>query len=525
MKKPTIWQRVKRWWRGDAFVNPHTGMGTPGKDRSLDTTFERGTVLRPETLSAQYHHNDLFRRVVTKLPTEALRQGFEVVVSQKEEGQQRPDVQAEISSKMNEALAKLGAVPMLLKADVWGRLFGGAALIVGVNDGTDDPTLPVKREAIKGVEWLRVEHRPELKIDSYYDDPNADKYGEPMIYAVHPTARAGGHFKPYKVHETRVILFGGALTTESERTRNEGFDFSVLQAPWDTLKANGTIWHMASLMLEENGIGILQTSGLDQIMSTTEGASGMTTRVQNFDLLRNFLKTALIHTSEKYTRIAVPLGGVKDVIEVFMQRVAAAVDMPATILWGRAPAGLNATGESDIRGWYDSVGAHQLNVIAPAAEALAEFLFLAKPGPTTDGKIPEMWEVKFPSLWLQTEQEIAAERKTVAETDAIHEGMGAVTADEIRINRFRPDGWSAETVIDTEASAKAIEVEKEEELAKLEEEPKDEPEPPLPVPPTPPVPPTNPDDEGLPQEGAGGGGTPPPPAPPSEGEPEPPEDA
>ena len=49
---------------------------------------------------------------------------------------------------------------------------------------------------------------------------------------------------------------------------------------------------------------------------------------------------------------------------------------------GQAPAGLNATGDSEIRWFYDRVAARQRRELQPALKRLVKLLFLSKRGPT-----------------------------------------------------------------------------------------------------------------------------------------------
>ncbi|KZE75867.1 anti-CBASS protein Acb1 family protein [Paenibacillus elgii] len=48
-------------------------------------------------------------------------------------------------------------------------------------------------------------------------------------------------------------------------------------------------------------------------------------------------------------------GGLNDIYESFMLDIAGACRMPVTRLFGQAPAGMNATGESDMENYYETV--------------------------------------------------------------------------------------------------------------------------------------------------------------------------
>ena len=53
-------------------------------------------------------------------------------------------------------------------------------------------------------------------------------------------------------------------------------------------------------------------------------------------------------------------------IQEFATLVSAAADIPTTRLFGRSPAGMSATGESDLRNYYDRVKTVQEMDVYPA---------------------------------------------------------------------------------------------------------------------------------------------------------------
>jgi hypothetical protein len=96
-------------------------------------------------------------------------------------------------------------------------------------------------------------------------------------------------------------------------------------------------------------------------------------------------------------------------------RMSAAAEQPVTLISGRSAAGMNATGESDIRGWYDTVAEGQTDEFKPRLERLLNLMFLAKDSPTS-GRVPANWCVEFNPLWQPTDKELADTKKTKADT-------------------------------------------------------------------------------------------------------------
>jgi phage-related protein (TIGR01555 family) len=100
---------------------------------------------------------------------------------------------------------------------------------------------------------------------------------------------------------------------------------------------------------------------------------------------------------------------------------AGAFKMPATKLFGRSPAGLNATGESDVRSWYDEVACYRTRQIKPG---LGQLLAI------TDGIAPDA--IEFEPLWQESDAEQAATFKTKIETYERLWSMGVASDAEIR---------------------------------------------------------------------------------------------
>src|SRR4029077_20547785 len=113
------------------------------------------------------------------------------------------------------------------------------------------------------------------------------------------------------------------------------------------------------------------------------------------------------------------------------------------------PAGLNATGESDIRWFYDRIASTQQNRVAPALMRIIEIL-LASMGKDPD-KINH--SIYFHPLWQPTEKEVAEAHFTQAQADAIYLDRDVVSPEEIALSRFGGDKWSYDTIIDFEARA------------------------------------------------------------------------
>ena len=400
--------------RVDSWVNALTGLGTL-RDKLTHAQITPGVKLADATLEALFNDDDLGKRLVTKIPREATRRGFELAL----EGAAASD-SADRAREIMDQWKLLGCMPKLRKAWIWGRLYAGGAVFVGADDGASDLRQPLNETAIRSIEYLLVFKRPELTIDSRYSDIRQPKYGEPEIYRVRAPKTIGGPLENTEqyVHESRLIMFEGVEAARTYQTSSDGFEDSVLQAVHEQIRNCATAWQSVAHLLSDASQGVLAIDGLMDLIAA-RGQDTLRTRIQMMDLARSVCRAILVDAErERFERVATSFAGIPEVLDRLMMRASASFEMPVTILFGRSPAGLNATGESDIRGWYDTVQDEQTEVLKPRVERLLRLLMLAKNSPTK-GVLPERWEVRFKPLWQPTDKEHADTLKVKADTHAV----------------------------------------------------------------------------------------------------------
>ncbi len=396
--------------RVDSWVNALTGLGTL-RDKLMHAEAVPGMRLSDGVLEALFNDDDLAARIVSKIPREATRRGFSLEL----EGLTDED-SSDISRELMRKLEQLGAMPKLREAWIWGRLYGGGAVFLGADDGAE-PALPLNESAVRTIRFLNVLKRPQLTVRRRYSEVQDPLYGEPELYEVNQHLGGGFATKPTGVliHASRLIVFRGALTARTYGKGVEEWDDSVLQRVHDALRRSATAWQSTAHLISDASQGVLKIANLVDLIATG-GQEALRTRIEMMDMARSVCRAILVDAErEDFQRVPTSFAGLPEMMDRFMMRDAAAAEMPVTILYGRSPAGLNATGESDIRGWYDTVSDAQTDVLKPRLERLLQVLMMAQDSPT-GRKVPERWAIKFNPLWQPTEAESANVLKTKAET-------------------------------------------------------------------------------------------------------------
>jgi len=470
--------------RLDSWENALTGLGTL-RDKLRAHVPRMSSQLPDSALEALHTDDDICARIIEQLPGDALRAGFSVALP--------ADSIADASStgkKIDKALATLGAESALREAWVWGRLYGFGAVLLGVDDGLQLDE-PLDLDLVRSLSHLTVLRRPQLQQESYYDDISQPSYGKVETYRITtPVLPRGSQnrqaykdktTRDYVVHESRLLAFRGAPTSRWGVQSASEWDDSILQRVYQAVQASSSSWMSAAHLMTDASQGVLKITNLMQLL-TASGEEKLRQRIRLMDLGRSVCRSLLIDERETFERTPTPFAGVPELLDRFMMRVASAAETPVTILFGRSPAGMNATGDADIRAWYDKVSTERAKRLTPQIDKLVRVLTATDKGPTKGVVIDEL-EVVYPPLWQPTSKERAETLKITADALATLKNAGIILPEEGALKLAHCGEFD-------ELDVEAREVALRHELERLAE-PEPEPNPPaLPPPPgAPPAPP------------------------------------
>jgi phage-related protein (TIGR01555 family) len=442
-KSPLARVAVAAVERFDSWVNMLTGLST-FRDKRTASVIAEPVRLAFQELQDLYQGNDLAARIVDTQPDEMTREGFELHI---------PD-DKDLAGEIAEDLDHRNVLEIFHRALCWKRAYGGAGIVLGLNDGLD-PAMPVNLKTLKSIDWMRVHAADELMPWTYYRDTSKPKFGEVETYKLMPVSRAVA--LPAQmfatVHETRIIRFAGVVVSNraTNQSYNQGWGDSVLVRPHNVLRDYDSNWQHASVLLQDFSQGVWKMEGLTTLVAKNQ-SEVIQGRIMAAEQGRSTLRSMLIDAKDDFERKTTPMGGLPEMLERWDLRLAAAADMPASLLMGQSPAGLNATGDADIRFWYMKVGSQQHKVLRPALHRFLELYFACSAGPT-GGAEPEAWKIHFPSLWQMTAEEKAQVRLTTAQADDLDIKNGVLTPEEVATSRYGGSEYSTQTNIDLDARA------------------------------------------------------------------------
>jgi phage-related protein (TIGR01555 family) len=418
----------------DGWSNLITGLNSvkTAKKKHTEHTFDG--LLSDAELDSMFAEDGLAARIVKLLPDDMYREGWEY---------EFPDIDklkaAEFSEVYSAIFEEIAALSKMTEAAYWNRLKGGAAILISVIDGLE-MSQPLNPKRIRAFEKLKVLDRSEIDFANiqWQDDWTLPRYGLPELYPV--KFEVGKNFKSIQmVHYSRIIeLHGDTLPRTSQTALSQEQRFwgiSVLQRAEDRMKTLGSSLGSIDQLLEEMGVGKFKFKGLAQLLSAPEGKEAIMRRVEVMDLTRSAFRSQFFDTEEDFTRDVVNFQGIPEILYIIFMLISADTGYPITRLFGVSPGGMNATGESDMRNYYDGVRSAQTKEAYPIILRIARII--------SQWKGIEEPYIKFLPLETMNEKQQAELDKVNADKDKIeadtykvYVDMGVLEPYEVRHLKF-----------------------------------------------------------------------------------------
>lgn len=432
--------------REDGYVNLLNKYGTK-QDNSEAYKFEREPVIPDMQLTGLYEGNGLFSKIIDTPAEEALKHGFDLNLKSDE-----------LNAFVEDALDDLEWEERAATAIKWARLYGGALIVMLIDDGRGLEE-PVDWEHIRSIDELRVYERSIVQPDyaSLYQQDyggkgvgnRVSKFGQPEYYYV------SSIYGSFKVHESRCLVFRNGVLPE--QTSNATYLFwgmpeyvRIRRALRETVTA-----HTDSVKLLERSVqAIYSMKGLASLLTTDDGENQVLKRLQLVDTSRGLLNSIAIDSEgEQYDFKTFQFSGVKDVIDATCNMLSALTNIPQTILFGRSPAGMNATGTSDFESYYNFVEKIQRLMLKRNLRTLLDVVFRAGIASGDVAEEPD-YKLEFKPLWSLSDTEQAAVDQTKAQTALVkaqtaqaYVDMQALDPTEVRRRLASDEEFDVEDII------------------------------------------------------------------------------
>ncbi len=415
-------------FRSDGYMNMLTKVGTL-QDNSTRWDFVADPIVADQKLSSLYISNGLFSKIIDRPAEDAIAKGLDL-----------SDLGEDLEKEVFARLDALKFTDSIITAEKWSRLYGGSLVVMLVDDGRglDEP---LDWKNVKSVEELITFERPLIQADTsdyVYSgglESQFKKFGEPAFYDVY------SQYGSFRVDASRCLIFRNGKVPESSRTAlYRHWGIPVYLKIKDALREAVTAHHDGTKLLERSVLGVYKMKNLSQLLATDEGEDKVIQRLQVIDMARNIINSmAIDNDGEDYQYINASMSGASDIIDRTCNMLSAVTDIPQTILFGKDPAGEDATGDNDRDNYFQLLNRIQANSYKDAAIKVVKLILKAMISEGTQEKDIPPYEVRFNPMKQLSEEEQAnidsikaGTAQTKAATAQVYVDMQALDPSEVR---------------------------------------------------------------------------------------------
>ncbi|WP_060466226.1 DUF1073 domain-containing protein [Acinetobacter sp. LMB-5] len=325
------------------------------------------------------------------------------------------------SEKIDQEMDRLQVWGRLNKTIKWSRLYGGAIAVMmidGQNVSTPLNVNTIGKDQFKGLlvldRWMVQPTLQDLVTDLGPD------YGTPRYYDV-ITDSVG--LCNQRVHYSRVIRMDGVELPYNQSIAENLWGQSVIERLEDRLTIFDSATLGAGQLVYKAHLRTYKVKGLRSLIAA--GGQLYEALVKQINQIRQWQSNeglTLMDADDTYEAHQYNFSGLDNILLQFGQQISGATGIPLVRLFGQSPAGLNATGESDLANYYDNINQQQegrLRTPLQILYAVVHMSVLGKP-------IPDSFSFIFASLWQLDDEKKANVAKGVSEAVIAVEEAGLI---------------------------------------------------------------------------------------------------
>lgn len=427
----------------DNWVNLMVGLsGT--SDKTSGTYFGTVPLLDDEELSRVWTGAGLGKKIVSVVADDMTRNWF--------------TINEDTDGAILKELTTIDAETEVNIASKWARHYGGSIIVMGLDDGRklSEPLA----KTINGINWLKTYSRSRISVmpTDIVSDPKSPYFEDIEWFNIQ---KRNGH--RIKVHHSRCMVFKGEPVPDTGALLTTNFLYwgmSALQSVWNALTNYGGISQSVVNLMYEAVIGKLKLHNLGQVLSGGNKEK-VYERLEIINYSKSNINMMVLDEKDDFIRDSANMTGIPPMMDRFMMNLSAETEIPVTLLFGRSPAGENATGESDLRKYYDMIKSKQKTWLTPPLQTLVNHInsYLKV--------VPDKPVIKYNGIWEPTQEEMVNMQNKQADTDIKYISSGVLNPVEVTESRFGGGEYSFDTKLIEGSEREPIREE-------LEEEPEEE---------------------------------------------------
>lgn len=392
----------------DKLTNVMSGMGTTA-DRRVYGGYNFLPVT-PQQAEAAYRSSWLMRKIID-LPALDMTRNWRSWQAARDQIDllEREETRLQVREKFKRAL-------------ILSRLWGGGALIIGIEGDEPEDELRPERVRQGGISYLHVFSRYQLQVGEVITDPASRWFGHPSYYSIAARSHEG-----VKIHPSRVIALRGQPAPEGSTMQSDLFWGDPLyQSIEDAVQSADTAQDGFAALIDEAKVDVIKIPDLMKNIGSSEYEDRLMNRLQAAATGKSTWRSLVLDGAEDWQQKQIAWAGIPDVIITYLQIVAGAADIPITRLLGTSPKGLQSTGEGEEKDYQAMIEARQHELLAPGLMQLDEVLIRSALGSRPE----EIWW-RFTPLTRLTPKEAAEIEERRAKTVQIYATTGLLDSEAL----------------------------------------------------------------------------------------------
>jgi uncharacterized protein len=311
------------------------------------------------------------------------------------------DLEPEDTKKIYTRLARTQTMSCLCTVISWARLYGGACGYIQVYG--QDPATPLRPETVPvgGYRGLMVLDRwmlePQLN-DIIEEGPEANL---PRFYRV--TSDVPG-LKGRLVHHSRFIRLIGVKLPYWQAMMENYWGLSIFEPLYDRMVAFDSATMGAAQLAYKAHVRTLKIGNYRNILAG--GGPAYIGLMRQLELVRQGQSvegmTVIDSQDEMETQQTGALTGIGDIVLRLGEQIGGGLGVPMTKLLSQSPGGLNSTGESDTRGYYDGIEQKQKDELSEPMHGLTRVVAYSE---GVGDKLGDDFDIEWNPLWQMTDAE------------------------------------------------------------------------------------------------------------------------
>lgn len=405
-------RRANRY-TNDSYQNFAANVGVGTSNLSSNSTFGFNPITRNRMqLDWMYRGSWIVKQIVDSVADDMTRAGIDL----------HTDMPPDDRDAFHKYLQQLQVWQRINETIKWSRLYGGAIAVFMIDGHRMETPLRLEhigRGSFKGLlvldRWLL---QPQL--DRLIQDLGPD-FGKPMYYTVVGDSQG---LPSMRIHHTRIVRFDGVQMPYYQRMSENGWGMSVIEPLYDRLIAFDSTTVGAAQLVYKAYLRTYKVENLREVIAA--GGKMRQALVEQIKFMRQFQSNegiTLMDSKDEFEAHSYAFGGLSDVMIHMCQQLSGGAQIPMTRLFGQSPMGMNSTGESDMRNYYDSINAQQESRLRGPMTLILHVAYMSRFGQ----RLPEGFDYAFNSLWQLSDPEKAQVAATV--TGAIDQALtsGVIT--------------------------------------------------------------------------------------------------